>query len=57
MIAGLVALSGFFVAIVATWTPGRFRLRSARHDREPSCDEVLGTCDPAALATAGASDG
>jgi EmrB/QacA subfamily drug resistance transporter len=57
MIAGFVALSGFFVAIVTTWTPGRFRLRSARHDREPSCDEVLGTCDPAALATAGVSDG
>ena len=57
MIAGIVALSGFFVAIVTTWTPGRFRLRSARHDREPSCDEVLGTCDPAALATAAATDG
>jgi EmrB/QacA subfamily drug resistance transporter len=54
MIAGLVALSGFFVAIVTTWTPGRFRLRSARHDREPSCDEVLGTCEPA---LASATDG
>ena len=53
MIAGIVALSGFFVAIVATWTPGRFRLLSARHDQEPSCDEVLGTCDAAALASAG----
>jgi EmrB/QacA subfamily drug resistance transporter len=57
MIAGIVALSGFFVAVVATWTPGRFRLRSARHDREPSCDEVLGTCDAAALASVGASVG
>ncbi len=56
MIAGVVALSGFFVAIVTTWTPGRFRLRSARHDSDPSCDEVLGTCDPAALAPAGATD-
>ena len=55
MIAGFVALSGFFVAVVTTWTPGRFRLLSARHDREPSCDEVLGTCEPA-LAPAGASD-
>jgi EmrB/QacA subfamily drug resistance transporter len=44
MIAGIVAMSGFLVAVVATWTPGHFRLRSARHDREPSCDEVLGTC-------------
>ncbi len=52
VIAGVVALSGFFVAVVTTWTPGRFRLRSARHDREPSCDEVLGTCDAAALSTA-----
>ena len=57
MIAGIVALSGFVVAVVTTWTPGGFRLRSARHDREPSCDEVLGTCDPAALATAAATDG
>ena len=46
MIAGFVALSGFFVALVATRTPGRVRLFSARHDRKPSCDEVLGTCDP-----------
>ena len=57
MIAGIVALCGFFVAIVATWTPGGFRLRSARHDREPSCDEVLGTCDPAGLKPATATDG
>ena len=35
MIAGLRhALSGFVVAIVTTWTPGRFRLRSARHDQD-----------------------
>ncbi len=46
MVAGVVALSGFFVALVATRTPGRVRLASSRHDREPSCDEVLGTCDP-----------
>jgi len=57
MIAGIVALSGFFVAIVTTWTPGRFRLRSARHDREPSCDEVLGTCDPAGLKPGPVTDG
>ena len=47
MIAGFVALSGFFVALVTTWTPGRVRLLSSRHDREPSCDEVLGTCEVA----------
>ncbi len=51
MIAGFVALSGFFVALVATRTPGRLRLRSSRHDREPSCDEVLGTCQPLPAAT------
>jgi hypothetical protein len=52
MIAGFVALSGFVVAVVTTWTPGRFRLRSARHDEDPSCDEVLGTCDDPALTPA-----
>jgi EmrB/QacA subfamily drug resistance transporter len=52
MIAGIVALSGFFVALVATWTPGRLRLGSALHDREPSCDEVLGTCEAATTAEA-----
>jgi hypothetical protein len=52
MIAGFVALSGFVVAVVTTWTPGRFRLRSARHDREPSCDDVLGTCEPGAATNA-----
>jgi EmrB/QacA subfamily drug resistance transporter len=57
MIAGIVALSGFFVAVVTTWTPGRFRLRSARHDQKPSCDEVLGTCDPTVLKPAAATDG
>ncbi|MFA4966518.1 MAG: hypothetical protein WC709_12915, partial [Thermoleophilia bacterium] len=46
MIAGLVALSGFVVALVITRTPGRWRLRSSLHDREPACDEVLGTCEP-----------
>ena len=54
VIAGVVALSGFVVAVVTTWTPGRFRLRSARHDREPSCDEVLGTCEAPALSAADA---
>jgi len=57
MIAGIVALSGFFVAIVTTWTPGRFWRRAARHDREPSCDEVLGTCDPAGLKPGPVTDG
>jgi len=46
MIAGLVAASGFFVALVATRTPGRLRLQSSRLDQESSCDEVLGTCEP-----------
>ena len=54
VIAGVVALSGFVVAVVTTWTPGRFRLRSARHDREPACDEVLGTCEAPALSAADA---
>ena len=48
MIAGLVALSGFVVAIVTTWTPGHVRLSSAVHeDGRPSCDEALGTCEGA----------
>jgi EmrB/QacA subfamily drug resistance transporter len=55
VIAGVVALSGFVVAVVTTRTPGRFRLRSARHDREPSCDEVLGTCDTEVLSSATAA--
>ena len=54
VIAGVVALSGFAVAVITTWTPGRFRLRSARHDREPSCDEMLGTCEASALSAADA---
>ncbi len=44
VIAGCVAFSGFFVALVATRTPGRWRLSSARYDVTPPCDEVLGTC-------------
>jgi EmrB/QacA subfamily drug resistance transporter len=44
VIAGCVAFSGFFVALVATRTPGPWRLVSARHDVTPPCDEVLGTC-------------
>jgi EmrB/QacA subfamily drug resistance transporter len=47
MIAGAVAMSGFVVAVISTRTPGGWRLRSALNDREPSCDEVLGTCEPA----------
>jgi len=52
MIAGAVAISGFFVALIATRTPGRWRLQSALHDREPSCDEALGTCEAATTADA-----
>jgi hypothetical protein len=44
VIAGCVAFSGFFVALLATRTPGRWRLSSARYDVTPPCDEVLGTC-------------
>ena len=44
LVASGVALSGFAVALVTTWTPGRFRISSAVHDVEPSCDEALGTC-------------
>ena len=41
-IAGVVALSGFFVALFATRTPGAWRLRSAVHDgREVPCDDTL----------------
>jgi hypothetical protein len=46
MIAGFVTLSAFVVAIVTTWTPG-WRVSSAVHEVEPSCDEALGTCDAA----------
>ena len=45
LVAAGVALSGFAVAVVTTWTPGRLRLSSAVHDVEPSCDEALGTCE------------
>jgi len=40
--------------------PGRrapFRRPRPRHDREPSCDEVLGTCDPAGLKPGPVTDG
>ena len=47
VIAGLVVLSGFFVALVATWTPGRWRLRSAVNEGSIPCDETLGTCEAA----------
>ena len=51
VIAGLVAMSGFFVAVFATRTPGyRWRLLSSRHRAEAACDEVLGTCDQAGAA-------
>ena len=57
MIAGVVALSGFVVAVITTWTPGRFRLLSVRHDQEGSaCDEVLGTCNPSVLKPATANE-
>jgi EmrB/QacA subfamily drug resistance transporter len=45
VIAGFVMYSAFFVALVATWTPG-WRVVSARHDTAPPCDDVLGTCEP-----------
>ncbi len=45
VIAGSVALTNFFVAIVTTRTPGRWRLLSAVHEgREQACDDALGTC-------------
>ncbi len=44
LVAGAVVLGGFAVALVTTWTPGPWRLSSAVHDREPSCDDALGTC-------------
>ena len=47
VIAGAVVLSGFFVALVATWTPGRFRLRSSVNEGALACDETLGTCEAA----------
>ena len=47
---GLLASAGvifaaFIVGLVTTRTPGRWRLSSALHDRVPSCDETLGTCE------------
>jgi EmrB/QacA subfamily drug resistance transporter len=47
LVAAGVALVGFVAAVVTTWTPGGWRLSSAVHDREPSCDEALGTCEVA----------
>ncbi len=44
-VAAAVALVGFAVALVTTWT-GRWRLSSAvTKGREQPCDEVLGTCE------------
>ena len=46
LVAAGVVWAGFAVAIVTTWTPGGWRLRSAVHeDREQPCDEALGTCE------------
>ncbi len=47
VIAGVVILSGFVVALIATRTPGPWRLRSAVHEGAVPCDEALGTCEPA----------
>jgi predicted MFS family arabinose efflux permease len=44
LVASGVVFAAFVVALVSTWTPG-WRLVSARHDGEQSCDEALGTCD------------
>ena len=49
-VAAGVLFTSFVVALVTTWTPGRLRLSSAVHDREPSCDEALGTCEVAEVA-------
>jgi EmrB/QacA subfamily drug resistance transporter len=47
LIAGVVMLSAFVIALVATATPeARWRPVSSRHDREQPCDDVLGTCEP-----------
>jgi hypothetical protein len=45
LVAAGVIFASFFVGLITTWTPGRLRLSSARHDQVPSCDEVLGTCE------------
>jgi EmrB/QacA subfamily drug resistance transporter len=46
LVAAGVVFLGFIVALVTTWTPGGWRLRSAvqREHVEP-CDEALGTCE------------
>ena len=46
LVAAGVVWAGFVVAIVTTWTPGGWRLRSAVHqDGEQPCDDALGTCE------------
>ena len=50
LVAAGVIFASFFVGLVTTWTPGRLRLSSARHDQVPSCDEVLGTCEAVEVA-------
>ncbi len=46
LVASGVALAGFAVALVTTWTPGPWRLGSAVHDLDkPSCDVTLDTCE------------
>jgi EmrB/QacA subfamily drug resistance transporter len=47
LVSAGVIFAAFVVGLVATRTPGPLRLSSAVHDREPSCDETLGTCEPA----------
>jgi EmrB/QacA subfamily drug resistance transporter len=47
LVSAGVIFAAFVVGLVATRTPGRLRLSSAVHDHEPSCDETLGTCEPA----------
>ena len=45
LVAAGVVLASFVVAVITTWTPGRFALSSAVYEgREEPCDEVLGTC-------------
>ncbi len=45
LVAGVVVLVGFVVALLATWT-GSWRLGSAvLRDRQQPCDEALGTCE------------
>jgi EmrB/QacA subfamily drug resistance transporter len=47
LVAASVIYAAFFVGLMTTRTPGRWRLSSALHDREPSCDEALETCEAA----------